>query len=67
MIMLALGIVLAWLWMLATAFHFDDARTEVRHPSRPAHRPAGEQHLRHRRRMPATVAGAMDGGLQPTD
>jgi signal transduction histidine kinase len=40
MTVLAVVVVLSWMWMMATSLHFDDARTEVRRPSRRAPQPA---------------------------
>ena len=40
MTVLAIVIALSWMWMMATSLHFDDARTEVRRPSRLAPQPA---------------------------
>jgi hypothetical protein len=36
MTVLAVVVVLSWMWMMATSLHFDDARTEARRPSRVA-------------------------------
>jgi len=33
MTFLALIVILSWLWMMATALHLDDVRTESLHPS----------------------------------
>jgi signal transduction histidine kinase len=33
MTILALIVILTWLWMMATALHLDDVRTETLHPS----------------------------------
>jgi hypothetical protein len=41
MTVLAAVVILSWAWMMATSLHFDDARTEVRHPSRAASPPSG--------------------------
>jgi len=71
MTVLAVVVVLSWMWMMATSLHFDDARTEVRRPTRLAHQPAGLAatlglHGRLRQR-PQPVGRGTDLSLQAHD
>ena len=36
MTLLALIVILSWIWMMATALHLDDVRTESPHSSSPS-------------------------------
>ncbi len=68
MTVLAVVVVLSWMWMMATSLHFDDARTEVRRPSRRPSRPGDLSTalgLRGRlRQRSGPVAGGTDLSLQ---
>jgi hypothetical protein len=71
MMVLAVVIVLSWMWMMATSLHIDDARTEVRRPSRPARPPSDLAvalglHGRLRQR-PQPVGRGTDLGLKSPD
>ncbi|MBM3122470.1 MAG: hypothetical protein FJZ97_09845 [Chloroflexi bacterium] len=71
MTVLAVVVVLSWMWMMATSLHFDDARTEVRRPTRlapPRADLASALGLRGRlRQRPQPVGRSTDLSLQAHD